>query len=160
MENYKHLLELMRSFNTAMLISRSETDLLRARPMAIAELVDNGEIWFLSDKDSGKIDEIQRDPRTAVTLQNSSQFVSLSGRSRAVDDRAKVHELWTEAWKVWFPGGKDDPEITLVHFIPDEAEYWDNAGVNGLRYLFKAGVAYLQGHTPDVGEANHAKLKV
>lgn len=160
MENYKHLIEMMRSFDTAMLVSRSEAEMLRARPMAVAELVENGEIWFLTDKHSGKIDEIQRDPRTAVIFQNRSQFVSLSGRSRIVENRAKVHELWSESWKVWFPAGKDDPTIMLVHFIPDEAEFWDNAGIRGLRYLFKAGVAYLQGQTPEVDDANHAKLKV
>jgi general stress protein 26 len=158
-DNREHVLEMMRGFDTGMLVSATADSQLRARPMAIAKMMDTGHVWFITNRHSGKVDEMLRDPIIAVTLQNSSQYVSLSGMAKLVDDRHKIHELWSEDWKVWFPDGQDDPAIILIHFVPEEMEYWDNAGTKGLRYLFKAGVAYLQGETPDVDQGIHAKVK-
>ena len=74
-----------------------------------------------------------------------------SGRqSTAVDDRAKIAELWDESWKIWFPAGKDDPTLTLLRIRGETGEYWDNSGFNGIKYLLEAGKAYLTGTRPDV----------
>lgn len=160
METHQHLIDIIRGFDTAMLVSHANDGSLRARPMAVAKLNDAGEIWFLTNRESAKTNEIHQSPTTLLTFQSSNQFVSVSGRSVLKDDRTLVHRLWTESWKVWFPGGKDDPSISLVHFIPEEAEYWDNAGIKGIGYLFKARVAYLKETTPKMGKSEHAKVEM
>jgi general stress protein 26 len=38
-----------------------------------------------------------------------------------------LKELWSEAFRVWFPSGADDPELTLVAVEVEEAKYWTNA---------------------------------
>ena len=155
----EHAKSIMCGFDTAMLVSKSEKNQLRARPMAIAKHLEGGDVWFVTNRDSSKVDEILDSPEIAVTCQSNNQFVSLSGRAKMVEDRVLIDKLWSEAWKVWFPEGKEDPRIVLICFTPEEVEFWDNAGANGLRYLFKAGVAYLQGETPAIDHGIHAKLK-
>ena len=49
-------------------------------------------------------------------------------RKGIVDDRAKIEELWSPAMKLFFPGGKDDPNLRLIHVRADSAEYWDGPG--------------------------------
>ena len=73
-----------------------------------------------------KLDEIEKDGHVVVTMQSSTKFISLSGRATPVDDRGKIARLWKVEWKVWFPGGKDDPNILLLRIDGDTGEYWDN----------------------------------
>jgi general stress protein 26 len=146
------LRDLLDEFGVGMLVTRAADGSLRARPMALAEAEPDGTLWFATDRHSGKMDELERDGNVVVTLQSKAKFVSLSGTARGVDDRAKLSSLWKAEWKVWFPGGKDDPNITLLRVDGTAGEYWDNSGVSGLKYLIEAGKALLNGERPSVGE--------
>jgi general stress protein 26 len=66
----------------------------RARPMALAEVEADDTLWFLTQKRSPKIAEIAKDSRVVVTMQSSSNFVSLSGTAAPVEDRERVARLW------------------------------------------------------------------
>lgn len=142
--------DLLQDFDSAMLVTRCNDGQLRSRPMMLADVDDDGGLWFMTGGNSGKIDEIASDHHVNVALQTKSKFVSLSGQARIVHDRDKVAELWSEAWKVWFPGGKDDPNLVLLHVDGEMGEYWDNSGSSGIKYLIEAGKAYLSGTRPDV----------
>ena len=146
------LRELLTGFDTAMLVTRTANGHLRARPMAFAAADPDGTLWFATDRHSGKMDEIAADPHVNVCMQAGRKFVSVSGTAAAVDDRAKIAELWKEPFKVWFPGGKDDPNLILLRVSGDAGEYWDNSGTSGIKYLIEAGRAYLSGTRADVGD--------
>ena len=72
--------------------------------------------------------------------------------------RALIERLWSEAWRVWFPGGKDDPSLCLIRVEAREAEYWDNAGTQGIKYVLEAVKAYAKGETPAVDNKQNAKV--
>lgn len=154
------LRDLLDEFGVGMLVTRAADGSLRARPMALAEAEPDGTLWFATDRHSGKMDELDRDGHVVVTMQSKAKFVSLSGIARGVDDRAKLAQLWKVEWKVWFPGGKDDPNITLLRVDGTAGEYWDNSGVSGLKYLIEAGKALLSGERPSVGEDPKVHAKV
>ena len=118
-------------------------------------------MWFLTERHSGKLEEIAGDNHVNVAMQSERKFVSISGIASVVEDRAKVGELWNEAWRVWFPGGKDDPTLVLLKVEGDAGEYWDNSGSSGVKYLIEAGKAYLSGTKPRDVEGDpkiHAKV--
>lgn len=154
--------ELIQDFSVAMLVTRTAEGTLRSRPMALAEVEDDGTLWFLTQGDSGKIDELASDSHVNVAMQSSWKYVSISGNARTVQDRAKVEELWNESWKVWFPKRKDDPALTLLRVDGESGEYWDNSGASGIKYLIEAGKAYLSGTRPNVeGDPKiHAKVEM
>jgi general stress protein 26 len=78
-----------------------------------------------------------------------------------VDDRARVRALWHDAWKVWFPLGKEDPEIILMHLRPESGEYWSTRGTAGIRYLFEAAKALITGERAASGAPEqHAKVRM
>ena len=162
MDNYsnsrENLYDILKNFDTAMMIARASDGHIHGRPMAIALLQENAETYFVTSIHSPKVAAIEADPIITLTFQSSSQFATLSGRATVVRDKPMIDDLWKEAWKLWFPQGKDDPSICLIHFSPEDGEYWDNAGAQGLKYAFEAVKAYVKGETPKSDEGQHAKV--
>jgi general stress protein 26 len=149
-EANEKLRDLLEDFDSAMLVTRTAVGELRSRPMAVADLEEGGTLWFVTERHSGKLGKIARDGHVNVAMQSRMKFVSISGTAVAVDDPRKVAEVWNEAWKVWFPGRKDDPTLTLLKVHVERGEYWDNSGMGGIKYLIEAGKAYLSGTKPDL----------
>ena len=157
--NTRHdLYDILKGFDTAMMIVKASDGHIHGRPMAIALLQETAEMYFVTSLGSPKVAAIQADPTITVTFQSSSQFATVSGHASLVIDKPMIDDLWKEAWKLWFPEGKDDPSICLIHFSPEDGEYWNNAGAQGLKYAFAAVKAYVTGTTPASDQAQHAKV--
>jgi general stress protein 26 len=159
-EQKKHLYDLLRDFSTAMLASRTADNSLHARPMAVAELKPDAHAYFVTDARSPKASEIEAHPEVLVTFQSSSEFATLYGSASIVRDRILIDRLWSEAWRVWFPGGKDDPNLVLISVAPKSGEYWDNSGTEGAKYIFEGLKAYLKGERPNPSESMNAKVRL
>ncbi|MGV3484495.1 MAG: pyridoxamine 5'-phosphate oxidase family protein [Planctomycetaceae bacterium] len=160
MDTTKKLIEILAGFDSAMLVTQRPDGQLAARPMAVAQVTDDGGIWFITEGDSGKMNDLAVHREVCVTMQGGKQFASLCGTVEVSADRGKIEELWNEAWRVWFPEGKDDPRLVLLHVVPSQGEYWDNSGMEGIKYMLEAGKAYLQGKTPEVDESTHARVSL
>ena len=160
-DDHSKLVELLRQFSTAMLVTHEADGRLRARPMAIAQVEDSGKLWFVSGDDTAKVHEIIVDTRVHLTLQKDrSVYLSINGHATLIHDRAKVDEVWNESFKVWFQEGKSDPNLVLISVEPEDAEYWDNHGWKKVKYLFQAAKAYLTHSTPEIEEDKHGMLKL
>jgi general stress protein 26 len=129
--------KLLKSFGTAMLITRTPDGALRGRPMGISRIEGN-QFWFLTGSETGKIDELGHDGHAAVVMQDAKRFVSISGNAEIVTDAAETAELWSEASRPWFPEGPKDPKLVAIRVQGETAEYWDMSGLAGARYVFKA----------------------
>ena len=155
----EHLVSVLKDFDTAMLVTRTDTGAVRGRPMHLVQVQDDGTVLFVTSRAGGAVKEVSRSPEVAVTVQGKTKFASLSGRAKADTDRARIAELWQESWKVWFPKGKDDPDILLLEFDAAEGEYWDNAGVKGIEFVIRATKAYLGGEKLEsTSDQQHAKV--
>lgn len=158
MDQEQKLLDLMDHFSVAMLVTTSSLGQPSCRPMWIAEKTESGEVWFATDRASGKVHEAAAGSGAAVTMQGDNRFISLEGSIELVDDQEKVKQLWTSFWKVWFPEGPEDGSIVLLKFVPRTGEYWDNSGMEGWKYLVRAGVAYLTGSRPGTDASINAEV--
>lgn len=145
----KKLGKIVGSFRDAMLISVESDGGMHARPMHIADFHSSGEIWFVTSRSADKTQDIDRDLRCCVTMQGGGHYVSVTGIAELIDDRDKAKALWSESMRPWFPGGPEDPLLVLVRVIADHAEYWDQTGMRGVRYLFEAARAVVQGRRYD-----------
>jgi general stress protein 26 len=155
------LLEIIDEFETAMLVTTTADDSPHARPMSIAHVEPRGECWFFSARDAEPVHEVARDVRCTVTMQSKRKFVSLRGEAQLVEDVGKIKELWSERLRPWFPTGPASPRISLIRFVPVEGEYWDVSGIEALRYVFRAGSAFLRGKTlDDHDERRHATVSL
>jgi general stress protein 26 len=154
-----HLYDVVNDFDVAMLVTYT-ADAIHARPMAIARIDDGIGVYLVTDINSLKIDEISVNPHAVLTFQSARKFASVSGELTVLGDRQLIEKMWKEAWKVWFPDGKSDPNIALLKFTAHEGEYWDNAGLQGLKYVYDAAKAYVAGETPKTDDAQHAKVRL
>lgn len=161
-EKRDHVRELLAGFDTAMLVTRTLDGAMRARPLSIAEKSGDGTMYFSTAVESGKVHELEQDPRVVVVLQGSGKYVSLSGEAHVQRDRSLIEQLWSESWRVWFPAGPTDPSLCLLVFEPHEADYWDAAGSTGLKYFFEMAKAYVTNSRPasddDERHTGHVKL--
>lgn len=154
-ENFQNLFE---KFDTALLVTQSDRQQLRCRPMAIAGTENDSAVWFATSLDAAKVSEIMAHPQVCVAMQSGRSCLSLSGKATIVYDRAKIRELWDASWRVWFPDGPMDSSIALIRVEMSEGEYWDTTGLKGFKYLFKAGRAYLAGETMNEDSELNSKV--
>jgi general stress protein 26 len=140
------LRELLSKFEDAMLVTTDVRGQPHARPMRIAacDHAHLDDIWFASALDSGKIEEIRKEPRVAVTMADGSRFLSLSGHARVVVDQGKIADLWQDSWKIWFPEGPASGNIALIQVRPLRAEYWDQSLPQGFRLAIEAAKAWIR----------------
>ena len=147
------VLALIKDFRVAMMASIASDGTWHARPMAAAAVESDGEVWFFTDLHSPKVEEIGRDPRVLLTFADESgqTYVSLSGDAEVVRDTAKAKELWSEAARVWFPAGAEDPALGLVRVTVETAEYWDSpSSTMVLAYGYVKAIT--TGRRPDPGD--------
>lgn len=151
---------LLKKFNTAMLVTHGRDAIEHARPMGIAHLEENCDLWFFTDRISEKTREIRQDAKVLLVFQKDhGAYLSLTGRAQLSEDKAKAVEFWKESYKTWFPGGVNDPGLLLIRVSVHETEYWDNTGLKGIKYLFETAKAYVQGTRPKVDEPEqHGKV--
>jgi general stress protein 26 len=114
------------------------------RPMAVQQVDDQGNLWFLSADDSHKNAELAVNPAVRLYFQRSahSGFMQLDGIGMISRDKAKIKELWKPILKTWFTEGEDDPRITVISVKPATGYYWDNKHGNAI-----AGVKMMIGAT-------------
>ena len=97
------------------------------RPMAVQEVDDDGNLWFLSDKESNKNMELKEDDHVQLLFSSSSHagFLNVFGKATVTYDKQKIKELWKPLIKTWFQEGQDDPNISVIKVEPKEGYYWD-----------------------------------
>ena len=154
-----HLYELVKDFEVAMLVTQT-ANAMHARPMAMASLDEGMGVYLVTALNSIKIDEISASPYALLTFQSARTFASVRGELTVLHDRPLIEKMWKAFWKVWFPEGKSDPNIALLKFTAHEGEYWDNGGMQGLKYVYDAARAYVTGETPYTDDAQNAKVSL
>lgn len=122
------LSDMIKEIRIAMLTTTESDGSLRSRPMGTQEQDFTGDLWFFTGASSAKVSEISRDQHVNLSYAKpeDNRYVSVSGTAQLVRDRAKIDELWNPILKAWFPKGKDDPDIALLHVNVHAAEYWDS----------------------------------
>jgi len=116
--------ELIKGIDTAMLTTVSEEGLV-SRPMKTQDVEFDGNLWFLTMKDTGKFHELLRNRQVNVAYAGKS-FVSIRGEAELVESSEKVKEFWNPIYEQLLETTYDDPNLILIKVKADTAEYWDS----------------------------------
>ena len=152
--------EIAKDANICMFVTDLSSLPLAGRPMATQEVDEEGNIWFMSDRNSDKNRHIEEDEQVQLFYShtNNYEYLSIFGRAEIVNDRSKIEKLWTPMAKTWFKEGKNDPNISLIKVIPEDAYYWDTKN-NKMVSLIKFAMGAI-GITPKDDGGIEGKLKV
>lgn len=129
------------------------------RPMAVQQVDDYGNLWFLSAKDSKKNQEIKEDEKVQLLFQGSaySDFLSVYGDAEVSDDEDLIQQLWEPSLKTWFTEGEQDPRITVIKVTPQNGYYWDTKHAKPVGFI-KRMVGAAIGKTLDDSIEGEIKL--
>jgi len=150
-EAIEKIKELTKKNKTCFFGTLSNNDMpLEVRPMSVQKIDDDGNLWFLSSKDSHKNQEIKNDDTVQLLFQGSphSDFLSLSGKASISTDKKMIKELWEPIVKTWFTEGVDDPRITVIKVTPETGYYWDTKHGHVIAFM-KMVIGAIRGKTMD-----------
>jgi len=85
-----------------------------------------------------------------ITARKDEVYACMKGRIARVVDPGKLDDIWTPAAAMWFDGGKDDPDVTLLRMDLDTAAVW-KVDANALQFGIEMARGVAGDHTPDVG---------
>ena len=129
-DSLEKLGKLIEGLDIAMLTTRIGDGRLLSRPLRVLEFDDQGALWFITDRNSHKAEEIRLQPQVNASLASAERntYISIAGRAAVVFDKARLSQLWSPAMMVFYPRGVDDPDLWLLRVQAESAEYWDGPG--------------------------------
>ncbi len=131
------------------------------RPMTGFGEPETGAIWFFTRDDTDFARDVAAGGQTGMfTYQSKDQKVQacLHGELSIDTDLERIDRWWNPVLAAWYPGGKDDPHLTLIRFDGDDGRVWvSDRGAIGFAYqVLKANLTKT---LPDAGGAADVNLQ-
>jgi general stress protein 26 len=154
------LYDLIEGIEISMFTTRRPDGHLVSRPMATQQPTQGSDLWFVTDVESHKLEELEFDPHVnlAYYRDRTREWVSVSGTATISRDRRAIHELYRPDWKAWFgdqggvrDGGPDDPRLALI-LVDVELVTYLKVDKPRPVVLFEVVKGMMTGSPPDVGE--------
>jgi len=153
------LYELIDGIEVAMLTTRRADGQLVSRPMQTQERTNGLDLWFMTNVETHKLDDLMSDPHVnlAYYKDRSREWVSVSGLAMVSTDRDLVRELYKPDWKAWLgdeggdrDGSASDPRIALILVDAESVTYMKVTKPKPV-VLFEVARAMVTGSPPKVG---------
>jgi general stress protein 26 len=160
------LFRLIEKIETAMFTTRRPDGRLVSRPMATQKRDPIADLWFVTDIESHKMDELESDSNVNLGYfdTGSYEWVSVSGRARVSTDRDRIRELYQPDWRAWFgkidevrDGGPDDPRLALI-LVDAESVVYMKRDRSKPMVLFEVARGMVTGDRADIGETRKLNL--
>jgi general stress protein 26 len=163
------LYDLIEDLDTAMMTTRRADGKLVSRPMANQDWASGADLWFVTEKDSDKVREIQADPNInlAYYKDRTREWVSVTGTARIVEDRSKIRVLYKPDWKAWFSedglpddkraGTPEDPRMVLIG-VRAELATWMTVNKPQPLVLLDLVKGMVTGKEPNIGDVHSVDL--
>ena len=148
---FARLRELIESIRVGLLTTVDLDGSLHTRPIETLRCDVDGTLWFFTDHQSRKAQELAHDMRVSVGYSEPAKntYVVVIGKGRILRDEALAAELWEFAQRAWYPKGLEDEHLSILRVSLERAEYWERAGKAS--YLLAALAATVTGRQAVVG---------
>lgn len=157
-ESRKKIRGLVGDIKVAMMITGFDQKPIPAIPMTTKKIDNDGNIWFLSLRNSHHNQNLLQDKQVQLLYSDPSdmEYLSVYGEAEVTTDRAILEDLYEKTDDNWFEE-IDDPNLTAIKVKPEEAYYWDTK-TNKYITLLKMGVGAVTGNKQDIGEKGKLDL--
>jgi len=155
------LYELIDGIETAMLTTRRPDGSLVSRAMQTQRRTAGTDLWFMTNIESDKFEELALDPHVNVSYfrDRTREWVSVSGHAILSRDRDLIDSLYKADWKAWLgdqrdgvrDGGSRDPRIVLILVEAESVVYSKNDRPMPLA-LFQVVKGMITGEPPKVAD--------
>jgi general stress protein 26 len=154
------LYDLIEGIEIAMFTTRRPDGHLVSRPMATQTQAEGADLWFVTDIESNKLDELDFDPNVNLSYyrDRTREWVSVSGTAIVSRDRQAIRDLYQPDWKAWFgdeggerDGGPNDPRLALIQVEVNSVTYLKVDKPQPL-VLFEVAKGMVTGAPPQIGK--------
>ena len=155
------LYKLIDGIDIAMLTTRRADGHLVSRPMSTQRRTTGTDLWFMTNVESEKFEELARDPHVnlAYYKDRTREWVSVSGKAILTRDRDLIDSLYAADWKAWLgdegdgkrDGGPHDPRIALILVEADTVVYSKKDRPMPV-VLFQIAKSMITGEPPKVAD--------
>jgi len=155
------LYALIDGIETAMLTTRRRDGSLVSRAMQTQRRTAGADLWFMTNAESEKFEELAVDPRVNVAYyrDRTREWVSVSGHAILSKDRDLIDSLYKPDWKAWLgdegdgkrDGSPHDPRIALILVEAETVVYSKNNRSMPLA-LFQVVKGMVTGEPPKVAD--------
>jgi general stress protein 26 len=131
-----------------------------SRPMSLQECDEEGNLWFISSKESNKNMEIHADNEVQMYFMNNGdyEYLSILGKAFIYDDKSTIEDKWSVFANAWFDG-KDDPNVSVIRVKPSDVYYWDTKAGKFVSMLHFVG-AIVTGSKADNSDGVEGKIEI
>ena len=162
-ENKNKGLEKLREYLTdidvVMLATRLNKIPVNICPMALQEMDDQGDLWFVARKDSDHYKDIEHDNRIQLIATNhdNGTYLSIYGNATHTFSEEKLNEFWGSSLKHRFTD-KNDPNLVLLNVNVETVKYWDVKN-DISETIFQDDKGKYSGHVMNLGETGIINLQ-
>lgn len=124
------------------------------QPMAPQSAREEKAIWFYGHRSSDLAKAAANGGSVHLCVVKDDYQACLHGDLRTVMSPEHRDRYWSSMVEAWFPGGKDDPDLTMLCFKPMTAAIWASTD-SKLAYGWQVAKAITTGEEPDVSYTTH-----
>jgi general stress protein 26 len=156
--NFAQLGQLIRDIRIALLTTTDRDGYFHTRPVQTLQVDGDQALWFFTDWNSAKVDELNHDLRVSLGYADVAKntYCAVSGLGRLLRDAHKAKQLWSMEQRAYYPDGPEDERLALLRVQIERAEYWIAPGRTS--YIVAAVTAAITG-TPAGVIGEHQKIK-
>jgi general stress protein 26 len=130
------------------------------QPMTPFVEPESGEIYFFTRNDTDLARAVGSGGEAMFIVQSKDQDFQacIGGRLEPKPDRERINRYWNPVVAAWYPGGRDDPALTLLHLRVRDAQVWLSEH-GPLKFAWEIARANATHKEPDVGQSEHLDLR-
>jgi general stress protein 26 len=154
------LYALIDGIETAMMTTRRPDGHLVTRPMQVQRRTAGTDLWFVTNVESEKLEELATDPHVNLGFykDRTREWVSVSGTAVITRDKRLIHDLYQPDWRAWFgdeggarDGGPDDPRLALI-LVEAHSVHYSKSNRPMPLVLFEVAKGIVTGQPPKVAD--------
>ena len=154
------LYALIDGIEVAMLTTRRADGRLVSRPMQTQKRTSGTDLWFMTNVETHKLDELSADPQCNLSYykDRTREWVSVSGVATITQDREIIRELWAADWRAWLgdeggarDGSATDPRIALI-LVEAQSVVYSKSNKPAPLVLFEIAKGMITGTPPNVAD--------
>lgn len=84
-------------------------------------------IYFTTNSSSEKVSQIKKNGKASVYYCSPSEWrgLMLGGTISVVSDKVLKERIWQKDWTMYYPGGIQDPDYSILCLTPRIAKYYE-----------------------------------